>query len=638
MAILKNQSIRTKVIFVIMTVSSIALLLAFTASVIYEIFSHQNKMVENLIDKAEVIGNNNVITIANNYPESAELNLREILGSDRQILAACIFDSANQIFATYSYPQNSKPIKPVYREPTISDINFSENYLEVYYLQPNETGGKFATIYLRSTINSFYERLYQYGLVLLVIFIAMLFVTYLLALNLQRIISEPILSLAETTRKISEEKDYSFRIDSDRKDEIGTLINNFDEMLSQIEQQNMALVLAKEQAEQSAKAKEQFLANMSHEIRTPMNGVFGMVELLLDTSLDNEQKRYLSSIKSSADHLLVIINDILDLAKIESGKLDIEESLIELEPIIEGILGSLRVRTSQKNLEIKKIISPEVPAKFLGDSVRLKQVLLNLYSNAVKFTESGSITLGIELLEEDSQHIELQFYVKDTGIGISADKIDDIFSMFTQASSDTTRKYGGTGLGLAISKQLVELQGGRLYVKSKIGEGSTFAFQIPYRKVDAAKRATQLRKKVSTGQIPNILQQHIDAARQPSINNRILLAEDNEINQMLVLTMLKKWNYKVDVANNGAEAVSKMATGNYDLILMDVHMPEMDGYQATREIRDKHTADIPIIAMTASALKGESDRCLAAGMDDYIAKPFEKEVLRKKLMYYLGEK
>lgn len=276
--------------------------------------------------------------------------------------------------------------------------------------------------------------------------------------------------------------------------------------------------------------------------------------------------------------------------------------------------------------------SPRVPEKFIGDPVRLKQVLINLFSNAVKFTEEGKISVRVRLQRETRDTVTLLFEVEDTGIGIPKSKRASIFSMFTQASSDTTRKYGGTGLGLAICRQLVELQGGTLRLESEEGKGSLFSFDITYKKLGA---------KASEKKQREIAKAEAKEAALPLPKGKVLLAEDNEINRMLVVTMLSNWKIEVDIAHNGKEALEMMAAYEYDLILMDVHMPEMDGYSATKEIRaslPEPKNKVPVIAMTASALQGELERCLAAGMDDYIAKPFEKKILLAKLRHYLAKK
>ena len=401
-------------------------------------------------------------------------------------------------------------------------------------------------------------------------------------------------------------------------------------MLAQIEKQNLALTLAKDQAEQMAKAKEQFLANMSHEIRTPMNGVNGMAALLAETELNETQKVYLKNIKVSADHLLALIDDILDFSKVESGKMIFEETPFEPKELIDGIVATTKIKDEKKHLlKIIKNIDPRIPQKILGDIVRLRQILFNLYGNALKFTEKGEIVVGANLVGEAEGKVEIEFYVKDSGIGIPPDKQQDVFSMFTQASGDTTRKYGGTGLGLAICKRLVELQGGSISLESEVGKGSTFAFRLKFGVV---------RERAITEAIdPNNIK-HREKSPDEYAKGKILLAEDNEINRMLVVTMLGNWGHKVSVAENGLQACEMLQNEDFDLILMDVHMPEMDGYAATQKIREEFLVpkrDIPIIAMTASALKSELERCIAAGMNDYIPKPFEKKVLREKIDYFL---
>lgn len=381
------------------------------------------------------------------------------------------------------------------------------------------------------------------------------------------------------------------------------------------------LMKAKGALEQSMKVKERFLANMSHEIRTPMNAIVGFTDLILKTKLDAEQKKYIEAVKISGENLLVIINDILDFSKIESGKLVFEKIELRLSQLISTVCQLMLPKSVEKKIQLSTRIDKNIHDNLIGDPTRLSQILLNLIGNAIKFTEKGEVKVNVDIVSETIDTIELRFSVIDTGIGISQSKISSIFKVFTQASNETTRKYGGTGLGLTIAKQLVERQGGSISIDSKEGEGSNFSFKLKFQ------------KNLNTTHSPKPRDKRAEEPHVEGIN--VLLVEDNMLNQMLAMKILTDWKWKVELAENGLEAVQKVKENDFDVILMDIQLPEMDGYEATRLIRkeqNEHIRNIPIIAMTAHALTGEVDNCINAGMNDYISKPFDPRVLYSKVI------
>ncbi len=369
-------------------------------------------------------------------------------------------------------------------------------------------------------------------------------------------------------------------------------------------------------AEDAVKAKQQFLSNMSHEIRTPMNAIIGFTKVLLKTDLSTKQKEYLSAIKISGDSLIVLINDILDLAKVDAGKMTFEKTPFKLALSISAMLHLFETKIQEKNLELVKEYDNKIPEVLVGDPVRLHQIILNLVSNAVKFTTKGKITVSVRLIAEDEENVTIEFAVTDTGIGILETKLEKIFENFQQASSGTSRLYGGTGLGLAIVKQLVEPQGGTISVKSKVDEGTTFSFILSFKKTNAE-------AELDTG---------IEELDTEIRNIKILVVEDIALNQLLMKTLLDDFGFERDIAANGKIAIEILQTKSYDIILMDLQMPEMNGFEATEYIRKTMNSKIPIIALTADVTTVDLAKCKAVGMNDYIAKPVDERLLYNKIV------
>jgi len=448
-------------------------------------------------------------------------------------------------------------------------------------------------------------------------------------LSINRSLIHPLLMLKEHILGIRETNDLSLRIALQRNDELGAIGEELDAMTEELDDSRRESEAARRAAEAASIAKSEFLARMSHEIRTPMNGVLSMAELLLDSGkLHDQERRYAEIIHTSGESLLEIINDLLDFSKVEAGKLQLEEKPIKLRRLVDDNLDLVAEAARRKGLKLKSEITPEADAVVYGDGLRLRQVMLNLLGNAVKFTDSGEIVLRVEHVDSEDDAIGYRYSVSDTGIGIKPENQELIFDVFSQEDSSTTRRFGGTGLGLAICKQLIELMGGQIGVSGEPKNGATFWFTVQLRRADAAAGPLMVQENMrkKTALMANSVGRA--AANVPLCQGiRALLVEDNPVNLIAAQAVLAKLGLETTVAKDGQEALAAFQAGSYDVVLMDCQMPVMDGFEATQAIREWERRNVrrrtPIVALTADALDGDRERCLEIGMDDYLAKPFK---------------
>ena len=576
------------------------------------------------------------------------------------IIAAQLYTVEGKAFALYC-SENCPSVLP--NSLTEAEESLKQNNLFALthrVIQPiNQNADKAGYLYMVIDLRPMWWRLFnnfcQISLVMLIAF----FISSFYGRRLATLISAPLIRLALLAQQVSRDKNYTVRAKGESKDEIGQLVKSFNRMIGQVHERDVALEkqrgfleeeverrtadlrLSVAEAQLANSAKSQFLATMSHEIRTPMNGVMGMTELLLGTELTTTQRQYAETVFRSADSLLNIINEILDFSKIEAGKLELEEIDFTLKDLVDQLMALFSELAHSKNIGLSFDIDANVPDALRGDPFRLRQVLTNLLSNAIKFTHLGSVRLHIVKVDDKEAGLNngtlFDFHVSDTGIGITQEAMPRLFKSFSQADGSTTRKYGGSGLGLAISKELTELMGGTIIVQSNPGQNTVFTVRLPLGKALLAPVPATIHWQSGLLGRHELLEEHHEIGSPPFILDgiHVLLAEDNPVNQKIAEAMLNFLGCRVEIAVNGLDALTLFKQSDYDLILMDCMMPEMDGYTATREIRSLETASgnrpVPILALTANAMAGDREKCLSAGMTDYLAKPILLDSLRDKI-------
>lgn len=647
MNIKAKQSIANKLKRMIQLVSGIALLVATLLFVCLSLYSYRQQTVQHFNALTDIIATSTRAAIINDDT----VNTRELITSLREltmISGAVIYKPDWQTFAATPMDEATK-VKIADDQSWRLSVaasgvrQFRTTFTYLDMLHPIYHENKIiAYLFIEGSLAPLYENLLSNLFFITMIWLVIMAGVFLFSKNLHKRITGPIESLINGMEEVSQEHDFSMRLPVITEDEIGVITNSFNVMLGQVQLRDNRLenyrnelardveirthelkiamddaIKSKEIAETANQSKSEFLATMSHEIRTPMNGVLGMLDMMMRTDLTAQQQKYASTILKSGELLLMVVNDILDFSKIEAGQFELKQQDFNVCELVNEVIEMLRVQADSKNLELYQTPMTISDCTVNGDRCRLVQILVNLVSNAIKFTEHGEVNVSAEIRDLDENKKLLKFVVSDTGIGIEADKKHNIFNAFVQADGSMARSYSGTGLGLAISKRLIELMDGEIHLESEAGKGSTFTFCLP----------------VNAAGITEIVPITHNTTQQLN-KSSILLAEDNIMNQEVATEMLNFMGHTVDVASNGDEAVKMSQLKHYDIVLMDCQMPVKDGFAATRDIRSSEKTTKHrhiIIALTGNALIGDKEKCMDAGMDDFLSKPFSYEQLETKL-------